>query len=87
MAAALTPIKVSEETDHLLSHAAHFLSSTKKDVVDHAVREFVDRHREEINRGIRDALNQLDSSNKSAVSLLTGYSSAELDELGGVLED
>jgi hypothetical protein len=87
MAAALTPIKVASETDQLIAHAAHFLKTSKKDVVDRAVRDYVEGHRDEINDGIRAALAQLDGTNTSAVSMMTGLSSARLSELGGVPED
>ena len=36
-------------TDDLVSHAAHFMSRSKKDIVDAAVREYIDAHRDEIN--------------------------------------
>lgn len=83
MAGTLAPIKVDSETDALISHAAHFLRSSKKDVVDAAVREYIDRHREEIQKAALEALRTLDGSTKSAVQLLTGALDDELDELGG----
>jgi hypothetical protein len=82
--AAQTPIKVSTETDALIGHAAHFLHTTKKEVVDRAVRDFVEAHRDELNAGVRDALNQLDGSKAGALSLLTGMSRERIDELGGI---
>jgi predicted transcriptional regulator len=85
--AALTPIKVGAETDALISHAAHFLGATKKSIVDRAIREYVDRHRQEIDAGVRAALQKLDGTNESAVSLMTGLSKDRLEELGGVPED
>lgn len=83
MAGTLAPIKVDSETDALISHAAHFLRSSKKDVVDVAVREYIERHREEIQKAALEALRTLDGSTASAVQLLTGASDDELDELGG----
>lgn len=83
MAGTLAPIKVDSETDALISHAAHFLGSSKKDVVDVAVREYIERHREEIQNAALEALRALDGSTKSAVQLLTGASDEELSELGG----
>lgn len=85
--AGLTPIKVGAETDELVSHAAHFLGATKKSVVDRAVREYVDRHRAEIDAGIRAALLQLDGTNTAVVSSMTGLSADRLADLGGVSED
>ena len=64
----------------------HFLGRSEKDVVDVAVRDYVDAHRDEINEGIRAALGRLDGSNASVVSLISGMSRDELDDLGGVPE-
>jgi len=84
MAAATAPIKVDVATDELVSHAAHFMSRSKKDIVDAAVREYIDAHRNEINAGIKTALGQLNGSETAAVSLLTRLSADELDDLGGL---
>jgi len=81
---ATAPIKVDAETDQLIAHAAHFLQRSKKDVVDVAVREYVEAHRDEIQTGVLEALRSLDGSTKSAVQLLTGLSDAEVDELVGL---
>ena len=83
---ASAPIKVDSATDDLISHAAHFLGHSKKDVVDVAVREYIQNHRDEINDGVRAALKQLDGSTASAVSLLTGFDAQKLAELGGITE-
>jgi hypothetical protein len=86
MAAAAIPIKVDAATDQLVSHAAHFLGRSKKDVVDIAVREYIENHRSEIQEAVQHALRQLDGSIASSVALLTGMSRQELDELGGFSE-
>lgn len=86
MVSALAPIKIESETDQLISHAAHFLGTTKKQIVDDAVRAYVESHRAEINDGIRAALSQLDGTNASAISLLTGLSASRLEDLGGIPE-
>lgn len=83
MATATSPIKVDAATDELVSHAAHFMSRSKKDIVDAAVREYIDAHRDEINAGIKTALGQLNGTD-AAVSLMTGLSGEELDDLGGL---
>lgn len=84
MAVTTAPIKVDPATDQLISHAAHFLQRSKKDVVDAAVREYVETHRDDIQTGVLDALRSLDGSTASAVTLLTGLSAAEIQELGGL---
>jgi hypothetical protein len=86
MSGPASPIKVDATTDGLISQAAHFLDRSKKDVVDVAIREYIENHRDEINVGIRAALQQLDGSTASAVSLLTGFDAVKLDELGGLRE-
>lgn len=78
-----TPIKVDAQTDQLIAHAAHFLGYSKKDVVDLAIREYIENHRQEIHAAVDAALKQLDGTIASSVSLLTGMSRDELDELGG----
>lgn len=81
---ALAPIKVSEETDALVSHTAHFLSKSKKSVVEDAIREYIDNHRDEINGAVREALAQLDGSRSKAVAMLSDLDEGELDDLGGL---
>ncbi|HEX2894107.1 MAG TPA: hypothetical protein VHO29_08915 [Marmoricola sp.] len=84
MGSATAPIKVDAATDELVSHAAHFMSRSKKDIVDAAVREYVAAHRDEINAGVKAALGQLNGSDAAAVSLLTDLSADDLDSLGGL---
>ena len=84
MATATAPIKIDTATDELVSHAAHFMSRSKKDIVDAAVREYIDVHREEINAGISAALAKLNGTDGAAVSMMTGIAAEEIDDLGGV---
>jgi len=84
MVAATAPIKVDAATDELVSHAAHFMSRSKKDIVDAAVREYIDAHRDEINAGIRAALGQLNGTDGAALTLITGLRAEEIDDLGGL---
>lgn len=83
---ALSPIKVDAATDKRIADAAHFLGRTKKDIVDAAVRDYVDAHRDEINEGIRASMSRLDGSRAGVVSEISGLSKERLDELGGVPE-
>ena len=80
------PIKVDAQTDQLIAHAAHFLGTSKKDVVDAAVREYIEHHRESIQQAVLEALGQLDGSSASSVGLLAGLSKNELDNIGGIEE-
>lgn len=76
-------VKVNSETSQMISDAAHHLGKTRKDVVEEAVRMYMQARLPEIHDSIRELLNQLDGSRSTAVSVLTGYSKQELDELGG----
>ena len=69
MAAATAPIKVDLATDELVTQAAHFLSRSKKDIVD---------------AGITAALGKLNGTEAAAASLMTGLSPEEIDNLGGL---
>ncbi|WP_022878501.1 hypothetical protein [Microbacterium sp. B19] len=82
--ATTAPIKVDAETDRLVSNAAHFLQRSKKDVVDAAVREYIDAHREEIEKGALEALRSLDGTTRTAVKMLADASDDEVDSLGGL---
>ena len=84
MATAVAPIKVSGATDELISHAAHFMCTSKKNVVDAAIREYIENHRDEINASVRSALAQLNGTTQSAVALLSGLSEDELADVGGL---
>jgi len=82
--ATTAPIKVDVETDRLVSNAAHFLKRSKKDVVEAAVREYIDAHRDEIQNGALEALRSLDGSARSAVKLLADATDDEIESLGGL---
>ncbi|GAB3947523.1 hypothetical protein GCM10029976_076940 [Kribbella albertanoniae] len=83
---ANAPIKVDPRTDQLITQTAHFLGTSKKDVVDVAVREYIENHREQIHRGVLDALGQLDGTTASSVRLLANLTPGELADIGGVDE-
>lgn len=84
--ASLSPIKVDAATDKRIADAAHFLGRTKKDIVDAAVRDYVDAHRDEINAGISASLSRLDGTRAAVISEISGFTRDELDDLGGVPE-
>lgn len=83
MVKAAPNVKVNEETNELISNAAHHLGKTRKAVVEEAMRDYVQAHLPEIHSSIKTFLKQLDGTHASAVSVLTGYTRSELDELGG----
>ena len=86
MSTATSPIKVSVETDKLITHTAHFLGRAKKDLVEIAVAEYIDNHREEINEAALSAMRTLDGSRTARVALLSGLTREEIADVGGVTE-
>jgi hypothetical protein len=79
-------LKVDRETDELISHGAHFLHMTKKDLVAAAVRTHLAERRDEINLAMREAMRALDGTRSARLSLLGGLPAERLAELGGVRE-
>lgn len=71
----------------MIGHAAHFLQTSKKDIVDLAIRDYTEAHRVEINEGVRTALVGLGENATSAVSEITGLAPQRLAEVGGVSDD
>ncbi|WP_062521735.1 hypothetical protein [Demequina silvatica] len=86
MSTATAPIKVSAESDTRISHAAHFLGMPKKDLVERAVVEYIENHRDEIDAAVARALRELDGTRADRVALLAGISREELDAVGGLAE-
>lgn len=87
MTTATSPIKVSAETDQLITQAAHFLGRPKKDLVDVAVAEYIENHRDELTAGALAAFRTLDGTRAGRVALLAGLTSEELADVGGVAEN
>jgi diacylglycerol kinase len=54
------------------------------EILNAAVREYIDVHRDEINAEIKAALGQLNGSDVVAASLMTELSTDELEDFGGV---
>ena len=81
---SVAPLKVDFETDALITQGAHFLGITKKDLVADAVRAYVAVRRADIERGVKEALAQLDGSRQAEVSLLSGLSIDDINSLGGL---
>lgn len=86
MSTATSPVKVSVETDGLITQAAHFLGKAKKELVEVAVVEYIENHRAEIEAAALNALHLLDGTRAGRVALLAGMTREELDDVGGVRE-
>ncbi|MGD0557191.1 MAG: hypothetical protein ABSA93_19700 [Streptosporangiaceae bacterium] len=81
------PLKVDVDVDELIADGAHFLGMTKKDLVEEAVRVYLELRRAELREAMQSKLRKLDGSAKSSLSALTGISPEDIDRLGGVRED
>lgn len=86
MTTATSPIKVSAETDQLITQAAHFLGKPKKDLVEVAVAEYIENHRDELTAGALEAFRALDGTRAGRVALLAGLTPEELADVGGIEE-
>lgn len=84
MTATTAPIKISAETDARVGHAAHFLGRSKKNIVEEAVAEYIDNHRDEINAGVLEALGQLDGTRESRIAMLADADASDIATLGGL---
>ena len=80
-------VKVSPAGDGLITSGANYLRMSKKDLVEEAVRFYLDARREEMQAGMRELLRELDGSRASRVAMLAGMTREELDSVGGIEED
>ena len=80
-------VKVSPAGDKLITSGANYLHMSKKDLVEEAVRFYLDARREEMQAGMRELLSELDGSRAARVAMLAGMTREELDAVGGVEED
>jgi hypothetical protein len=81
-----SPLKVDPAVDEMISQGAHFLGVTKKDLVAAAVADYLAARREEIHRGMAEAMRVLDGTTTARVALLTGVAAEDIDRLGGIGE-
>lgn len=84
MTATTAPIKISAEVDARVGHAAHFLGRSKKHIVEDAVAEYIENHREEINAGVLEALGELGGSREARVAMLADTDLSDIADLGGL---
>ena len=80
-------VKVSPAGDRLITSGANYLHMSKKDLVEEAVRFYLDARREEMQAGMRELLRELDGSRAPRVAMLAGMTREELDAVGGIEED
>ncbi|OZF31077.1 hypothetical protein CH294_22875 [Rhodococcus sp. 14-2483-1-1] len=82
---AVSPYEIDQKDD-VVESVAKAYSRRDSDVVDSAVREYIDNHRDDIHQQVRAELEKLDGTRLARISLLTGLSAEEIEDLGGVVE-
>lgn len=87
MARAQSPIKVHESTKEKVRYAALMSGLQQAELVERAVDEYVERHREEFGRRMERAREALLGGKASAVAYATGVSEDDVARVGGVATD
>ena len=86
MARAQSPIKVHESTKEKVRYAALMSGLQQAELVELAVDEYVDRHREAFTRRMERAHQALLGGKASALAYATGVSVEDVARVGGVRE-
>ena len=84
MARAQSPIKVHEATKEKVRYAALMAGIKQSELVERAVDEYVERHREEFGRRMDRAREALLGGKASALAYATGVTEEDIDRVGGV---
>jgi hypothetical protein len=84
MARAQSPIKVHESTKEKVRYAALLSGLQQAELVERAVDEYVERHREEFGRRMERAREALLGGKASALAYATGVSEEDVARVGGV---
>jgi hypothetical protein len=87
MARAQSPIKVHESTKEKVRYAALMSGLQQAELVERAVDEYVERHREEYARRMERAREALLGGKSSALAYATGVAEEDVARLGGVESD
>lgn len=74
-------VKVSPAADKLIASGANYLHMSKKDLIEEAVRFYLDARREEMQAGMRELLSELDGSRAARVVMLAGMDPTAAAEL------
>lgn len=83
MATAQSPIKVNVETKEKIRIAAAMLGRNQSELVERAVTEYVQRHAEEFQLGLKHAREALALGAESAIGYLAGEDPETVARLGG----
>jgi hypothetical protein len=84
MARAQSPIKVHESTKEKVRYAASMTGLKQAELVEQAVNEYVERHREEFAHRLERARRALLGGEASALAYSAGVTEEDVARLGGV---
>ncbi len=87
MARAQSPIKVHESTKEKVRYAALMSGLKQAELVERAVDEYVERHREDFGRRMERAREALLGGKASTLAYVTGTSEEDVTRVGGVASD
>lgn len=87
MARAQSPIKVHEATKEKVRYAALMAGLKQAELVERAVDEYVERHREEFGRRMERAREALLGGKAAALAYSAGVSAEDVERVGGVASD
>lgn len=87
MARAQSPIKVHEATKEKVRYAALMAGLKQAELVERAVDEYVERHREDFGRRMERAREALLGGKASALAYSAGVSEDDVERVGGVAVD
>jgi hypothetical protein len=87
MARAQSPIKVHEATKEKVRYAASLTGLDQAEIVEKAVDEYVERHRDEFAARMERARLALLGGNAATVAYMSGITAEDVERLGGVKPD
>lgn len=87
MARAQSPIKVHESTKAKVRYAALMVGLKQAELVELAVDEYVERHREEFERRMERAREALLGGKAAALAYSAGVSEEDIGRVGGIASD
>ena len=86
MGTAQSPIKVYESTKERVRHAALLCGCNQAELVDRAVSEYVERHRDEFSSRMDRAREALLGGKAAALAHTLGVSETDVERVGGVAD-
>ena len=86
MARAQSPIKAHESTKEKVRYAALMSGLKQSELVERAVDEYVDRHREEFGRRMERGREALLGARASTLAYVTDVSEEDVTRVGGVAD-